>query len=237
LRIPFRIELHQVKLGGESVSSHRLDLGHNFMTFDSPLTPDEETELHRRLLDNDPAAPSDLAAAYLDALIDAVRRTNPKIDDASRVQASEDAILSLIKNPKSFRTSKSLWNYLRMSAKGDLINALAREANRRKRNISLDAVEQGERGGKYVRGREPASLAIAAEDLHDFETRVLPCVRRGLPEAECKALEMMMNGEYKTDAFAAALGVSSLPDDEREAFVKRVKDKLKVRLKRCQERK
>lgn len=192
--------------------------------------------LHRRLLDGDAVAPSDLTSAYLDALIRFLGHIAPTTEEAICVQAAEDAVLSLIKNPASCRVGASLWKYLRMSAEGDLKNALARENRRRKRNVSIDSVEHGSSAGKYPSSEsEPATKLIEAEVAEELRTRVLPCVRRGLTEAESSALDLLLQGERRTEAYAALLGIGERLPNEQRVLVKQLKDKLKARLKRCRE--
>jgi hypothetical protein len=45
-------------------------------------------------------------------------------------------------------------------------------------------------------------------------------------------MELMLDGERKTSAYALALGLKGLPAHEREREVKKVKDRLKKRLAR-----
>jgi hypothetical protein len=63
------------------------------------------------------------------------------------------------------------------------------------------------------------------------DTIVAPA-RHGLSEAEARALDLLIDGQRKTALFAEALGISDLPEAEQKIQVKRVKDKLKIRLKR-----
>jgi len=62
--------------------------------------------------------------------------------------------------------------------------------------------------------------------------RLLAPVRVGLSDGEARVLDLMLDGERRTPAFAAALGISHLPVREQRQEVKKVKDKLKMRLKR-----
>ena len=92
---------------------------------------DQALLLHRRLVEAAPTASADLAAAYLDHLIDWLASHNRRIAPELCATAAGDAILALIKNPKSYDPSRqSLSAYLHLSAQGDLLNLLRREARR-----------------------------------------------------------------------------------------------------------
>src|SRR4051794_12860022 len=86
-------------------------------------------QIHRRLLESDPTASSDLAAVFLEPLIGWLDANNPSLHPHWVVEAAEDAILSLIRDPNSYHPQESdLESYLRMSAQGDLRNLLHRES-------------------------------------------------------------------------------------------------------------
>jgi hypothetical protein len=70
------------------------------------------------------------------------------------------------------------------------------------------------------------------EEAEKADSKVLSQVRRGLsPEQQC-CLELMVQGERKTAAFAKALGIENLSKNEQQIEVKRVKDMLKQRIRR-----
>lgn len=66
------------------------------------LTQSDAVLLHQRLLADDPTAPSDLADAYLEALIAWLAKTNARVPAEVRIEAAEDALLALIRNPHSY---------------------------------------------------------------------------------------------------------------------------------------
>jgi hypothetical protein len=86
----------------------------------------EELELHRRLVDGDPAASAELYDRYTESLIEdlAVRYDRIASHDRGLISSAvTDAVLDLIAHPAKFRPGvKNLRGYLRMSAVGDLLN-------------------------------------------------------------------------------------------------------------------
>ena len=58
-------------------------------------------------------------------------------------------------------------------------------------------------------------------------------MRRGLTLEELAGLEVYLAGEKSTEAFAAVLKLEECSVEEREATVKKFKDKIKLRIKRA----
>jgi hypothetical protein len=177
-----------------------------------------------RLLARDPLAPSDLCAAYLDPLIDWLSRQRKSADPDLVAEAAERALLSLISNPRTYDPRRGgLEGYLRLSARGDLLNLLAKEWRYRARTVELDA-----RGGNYL-GREddPGWRLSLAE-----EAARLSQPPPGWSAEEVRVRELMRHGERRTPVFAEAIGVAHLPKREQEAAVKRVKYRIGKRRER-----
>ena len=92
-------------------------------------------DIHQRLLSRDPIVPSELAIAYLEPLLSWLSHHFRHVQDEQLItDAAIDALLNYSELPARFDPTKSsLSNYLRMSARRDLLNALQREQRRTKR--------------------------------------------------------------------------------------------------------
>jgi RNA polymerase sigma-70 factor (ECF subfamily) len=204
---------------------------------DEPFpTREAGNDLHQRLVGNDPTAPSDLAVAFLGPLIywlSAQPHTRTLHADLL-CDAAEDAILALIRNPGSYQPEKAdLASYLRMSAQGDLLNRLRREAKHHRGRTSLEHVEHSDLAGNYLGQEDDPSLRLEIAEYRSGLGEVVPTVvREGLTEAEGRVLELMIQGERKTSVYAEVCGIADLSPEEQRRFVKQVKDKLKKRLSR-----
>jgi hypothetical protein len=198
--------------------------------------PDRETEcaLHQRLLAGDSSAPADVIAAFLNHLIRWITARNCGADDHLGIQAAEDALLELVKNPRVYDPGKkSLFGYLCMAASGDLKNALARERRHTSKTIPIESVEHSPGDGKNI-GSEDDSLALVElRDEVKLAEPILAEVRDGLSEPELAALGLFLDCERKTEAYAEALGVREQPFDEQQDIVKRFKDRIANRIKRA----
>jgi hypothetical protein len=201
-------------------------------------TREEELELHRRLIDGDHTASVDLALAIFVPLVDWLRARNRAVEEAMCGEAAAEAFCALAKNPGSYKPQSDkavgLFQFLQMSAMGDLKNLLRKESRHHRLRVSWESVEELPDAGKYL-GREhdmTAQLQIK-EEVEVARVLVLPLVRDGLTEKEVGALDLLLEGEKKTAAFAGVLGICHLPSQEQEAEVKRVKDKLNKRIQRA----
>jgi hypothetical protein len=202
-----------------------------------PLPDSSELlQLHQRLLESDPVAPSDLAAALLEALILWLRQHNPRVDPHLCGEAAEEAILSLIHNPASYRPDAlDPLAYLRMSAQRDLQNLLQREHKHQKQCRLLDCVEHSSDVRKYLGRDDDPSLPVQIVEQRQAQLDSIPLpVRQNLTEAEARVLPLLLRKERKTAAYAEALGITHLSPADQRKEVKRVKDRLAKRLKRAE---
>jgi hypothetical protein len=202
-------------------------------------TREEESNLHRRLVEADPVASADLAKAYLIPLIGSLRRSNSRHVPQEFIEdAAGEALMCLIKNPEAFDASRNrarfpLFAHLRLAAQRDLQNILKREERHWRRRVSLKRVELSPSAGKYLgRNEDPSEALQLREEVEKADGEILRFVREGLSDGERQALELMLQGERRTAAFARVLGIEQLSKEEQRSEVKRVKDKLKKRIER-----
>jgi hypothetical protein len=200
------------------------------------ISKEEEQSLHRRLAEGDVTASADLARLFLDHLIAwLVEKNTSRIPEELCVEAAEDALIALMKSPASFNPTlgKGLVAYLHMSSQGDLRNILQREGRHYENQIPLEDVELSPEAGKYLAVDDDPLLSLVRQEESSQAVRtVIAPVRKGLSEAESRALDLMLQGERKTGVFAEALGITHLPANVQRTEVKRVKDKLKKRIER-----
>jgi RNA polymerase sigma factor (sigma-70 family) len=200
------------------------------------ICEEEERSLHRRLVDRDVTASSDLAHLFLEHLIAwLVEKNSSSVAEELCIEAAEDALIALMKSPASFNPArgKRLGAYLRMSAQGDLRNILQREGRHHEKQIRLEDVELCPRQGKYlIVDNDPLRSLERQEESANATRTIVAAVREGLSEAELRVLDLMLQGERKTAVFAEALGITHLPGNLQRTEVKRAKDKLKKRIER-----
>jgi|SRR5687768_869314 len=185
-------------------------------------------QIHARMLAGDPVASSDLAEAAIDPLFAALRTKHPNLQGENLLEdAVTDAFMSYAKDPSQYDpTRRGLLGYLLMSAEGDLLNALAKQKRRSSREASLEVVEVGRVVRNVFSSDEDPARRIDAERLqHQLDQAITDPVDREL-------LQLLMNGERDTEAFARVLGLLDLTPEDQRREVKRHKDRIKKRLGR-----
>jgi RNA polymerase sigma-70 factor (ECF subfamily) len=156
----------------------------------------------------------------------------PKLDDPHWVHdAVVDALLNYVQHPEKYSPVRGkLSAYLFMSARGDLLNRLEREGRRRKKEIPLEDVEL-----------HPIMRNILVEEENTGDQIPYGMSISGLTEAlnqvikdqvDKELLDLIIDGERKTECYSKILGISHLPIDEQRKQVKRAKDRLTKRLRR-----
>jgi len=185
-------------------------------------------EIHERLLAADPVAPTELAEAVWKPLVRKLENRHPRLRESDFLRdAASDALISYIKQPTQFDPAKrGLFGFLVMAAEGDLRNALAKTTRRKQREISVEDVELAGAGGKE------------RLDAPDLDTRLEVERMRGRigelfkDPRDREAVELLIEGERSTEAFAKVWGLERLSAKEQASQVKRYKDRIKKMLDR-----
>ena len=188
---------------------------------------DEVAALFQRHCNGDRLARSDFIAATLDPLLQHLRRWRRDADEHACLTAAEDAILALIHNPIIYDSAgRALIGFLRMSAERDLLNELAKEARHHRNRDSAECVE-------LATDDRNTSVDELAGDLPSFDEPDIAAEVASLTATEREVLRLMRDGEKRTAAFAAVLGIEHLPMEDQAGGVKRVKDRIIKRLQRA----
>lgn len=194
---------------------------------DSWPEPEAVTTLFQRLCVGDRLAQLELIDAVLDPLVGHLRRWRRDADEHACMTAAEDAVLSLIRNPAIYDpTKRGLMGFLKMAAQGDLRNELAKEQKHHTNRENRDCVELPESSGNTP----PDELA---GDLPSFDDPNIAAEVASFTATEREVLRLMRDGEKRTAAFAAVLGIEHLPAEDQAGEVKRVKDRIIKRLQRA----
>ena len=136
--------------------------------------PAADAALVARLVALDSTVFSDIAAAFLGPLVAFLRRSHPRADEHLLFTAAEDAVISLLKNPKAFDPARgSLLGFLRMAARGDhhrrrsqLQTVLARSVPVRDLDL-VAAREQVDGAVGAVDGKDAiADVEFLVEEVH-----------------------------------------------------------------------
>jgi hypothetical protein len=147
-------------------------------------------------------------------------------------EAAISAVLSLATSPEQYDPGRlSLAGYLRMAARGDLLNARRSAARRARWETSLADVELAQRAeNSLVEG--PADPAEAVMPSQPLDSAILELLRATFRGRDRDVLTLILDGEHRTEVYAGVLGIGDLPQEVQAREVKRVKDRLKKQLRR-----
>jgi hypothetical protein len=194
---------------------------------------EEGLRLFQLLCAGEAAAPALLMRAFVPALMAWMDTHHGRAAPDLRQDAVYRALASLCQRPESFDPDQSdLFDYLTLSATGDLRNLLRQEGRHHRGRVSWNDVEDG-RGGGNLPGEEDepvAQLCRAEED--DERRRFLAQFRDGLDDEEKIVFDLMGQEVRQTAEFIRALGRQDLLAAEQERYVKRIKDRIKTRARR-----
>ena len=197
------------------------------------LPAEDALRLYGRLLDRDPLAPADFAAAFLKPLIAWLQSTNPRVEPMVCEEAADEAIVRFLLDPTKYDPQRlKLEAFLRMAAQRDLQNLLRKERRHQRNRRSWKVVEQMAEEGKYLRRDDDPSLPLQMEEVRQRQAPPDSMWQR-MTEVEQRFWEQMQQGEWRNAVFAAILGVTHLPEAEQRRQVKRVKDRLNKRKERA----
>lgn len=163
----------------------------------------------------------------------------PFTDNSLLLDSATEAILNYVVQPTSFDPARrSLLGYLKMSAEGDLKNALAKLKLEGARLVRLErVVELSASFRNNPIEEEFIDRQAATERILAWQSRQAVDLERAANTAlDRQLLELLLVGERRTQVYANLLQIEHLSRAEQRQIVKRHKDRLRVRLKRHQTR-
>lgn len=198
---------------------------------------DQLLRLHDRICMGDPVAPDQLVSECLVPLQAALQRKWLPLPSEEVVEAVLDAILAYLQRPDAFDPQRmSLAAYLKMIAQRRLTDALRRQSRLNIREISVGGVVELDRyGSKRTTGTE-SLMPDDADGADTLPSELEELLQELLPDPrDRRLLHLICQGRQETSAYAAILGISSLPESDQRRVVKQHRDRILKRLKRRRE--
>jgi RNA polymerase sigma-70 factor (ECF subfamily) len=196
-------------------------------------SPAEGLGLHLRLCDLDPTASADVCRAYLEPLIHWLEAVFPRADPHHREEAAGQALWDYVKNPTKYNSEYTdLAAYLRMAARGDLLNLRQKEHRHHRHRADKSFVELAGEGGNLSGESDDPVDRLEREEEAARAKALLQELLQDCTSEERRVVELMLDGQRETRIFAEAIGQGHLPLQEQKREVKRVKDRIKKRLER-----
>ncbi|MDN5211619.1 hypothetical protein QQ020_06140 [Fulvivirgaceae bacterium BMA12] len=198
---------------------------------------DIERQLHSRVLEGDEVAASILFSKYSDSIIQELSRIFPEVvkqDLESIYEGVTDAFLSYLAQPEKFDPNKAtLRAYLLMAAKGDMKNIIDKKARALKKVGQSVELNEEVRNSKVDEMKNPEEQLLHQEVLSLKKDQLRALFPK---EIDFEVAELVLYGVRETGPYAKILELDDLEEAEQQREVKKVKDRIKVKLKRAEQR-
>lgn len=199
-----------------------------------------QTQKHQEIINqNNPTAFAQLAELALPHLINFLRQEFRQVEPHLHETAAIDSLLTYHQAPQKFNPDKlSLFAYLRMAARHDLLNAIDKN-NRQKR--PLVNIDEPTINAQLIANADPGDdddsfAEWLSTDSDLAEQTLLRNYENTLTSTDRQLFLLMLNGVRETEPYAEILGISHAPLPEQRAEVKRAKDRLTKSLRRYADR-
>jgi DNA-directed RNA polymerase specialized sigma24 family protein len=203
------------------------------MTLDEPSTTWQEQQ-HQRILQQDPTAFAELCERALPHLVSFLQRLYTPSDTHQCEQVAIDSLLNYQARPAQYDpTQLALWPYLRMAAKGDMLNLIDKQNRQNQHLVPLDdpAVQQQLPWQDTIE-EQFAFAEWLQQYTHYSPQEIMALLEAELNESDRQVLSLLMEGVRDTRHYAERLNITHLDVPAQQAEVKRVKDRLVKKLRR-----
>jgi DNA-directed RNA polymerase specialized sigma24 family protein len=191
------------------------------MSASHPIDPDLLQRLRRR----DPVAAEEFCDSYLPRLAQDRRWVPAGVYDQHMVwDAATDAVLEFIETADRYNPARmGILGYLRMAARRNVLNLIAREQRHGSRRAALDPVDLSAVAGNDQQETSNLPEGLTAEAGRAFLRRL----REKLTNAQdWEAAVMMLDGVRSTEEYARLWGLLHLPAQECRIEVRRRKNRI-----------
>ena len=187
--------------------------------------------LHQRLLSgSDLTATSEIAEAFLPAIVRSLAKGYPRLPDPHLIHtAADDALINLFEHPARFDPARGdLFAYLRIRARSYLLNSLDQQKGSQNKVVELDEART-----VYEMEAHDETDAETALISREFQAGVMRQLRQVFTDpADLRVVALLIEGVRETQAFAEVLGVADRPIEEQKRLVKQAKDRVNKILER-----
>jgi hypothetical protein len=203
------------------------------MVFPEP-SREWQDQMHRRILRNDATAFAELCEAALPVLVNFLQSRFSEQDSHLCESTAIDCLLQYYQKPKTYNPEQiSLFAYLRMAARYDLLSAAHKENRLDQRMTSLDELADG----PQIPEADGQDSQVALDDLLQRHTdrsfaEITKALEMHLNREEKRCLWLMLEGVRDNARYVEALDLGRMDEASQRAEVKRAKDRLVKKLQR-----
>lgn len=207
------------------------------MTYSEP-SQQWQTQQHRHMLRFHPTAFAELCEAALPHLITFLRSQFPYDEPHLHEMVAIDCLLDYQAKPERFDPEKlTLFGYLRMAARRDMLNAIDKKRRREQRLMSIDDPASHLQLSDEEDAKAQAELESWLQQHTDLSSQeILEALDSELEPADKKILMLMLEGVRESERYAEVMEISHWEEQDMRREVKRAKDRLAKQLRRFGER-
>lgn len=193
-----------------------------------------QNEQHQRILRRDITAFAQLCEVALPHLISFLETRFVQVEAHLHQSVATDCLLSYHVKPTQYNPDKlSLFAFLRMAAKNDMLNALDKEGRVEQRLLDIDDHGiQNQLAPEDTPSKELAQKNWLQQYTDQTPSEVLQALAAELSASDQQVLLLMYEGIRPTARYAEVLGITRLTEGEQRQEVKRVKDRLNKKIQR-----
>lgn len=188
----------------------------------------------RRILEDDPTAFAELCERALPHLVSFLRAQFPNNEAHLHEMMAIDCLLQFQGKPKQYDPRRiSLFAYLRMASRRDMLNAIDKKRRRDQRLFALDDPTVYLRLTEQEQMQERSELEEWLRQHTDLSiTEILESLNEELTYADKEVLMLVLEGVRESKRFAQVMDITHLSEYEQRREVKRAKDRLAKKLRR-----
>jgi DNA-directed RNA polymerase specialized sigma24 family protein len=197
-----------------------------------------QEQRYQRILRKDPTAFAELCEQALPHLTSFLRAQFPHFDAHMHESMAIDCLLDFHTRPRQFDPGRlSLFAYLRMASRRDMLNAIDKKRRREQRLHSLDDPTAHLQLSDQERLQEQSELDEWLQQHTDLSIQeILESLDNELTSTDEQVLMLVLEGVRDSARFAQVLGITHKDDREQRKDVKRAKDRLAKKLRRFGQR-
>ncbi len=194
-----------------------------------------QDEKYQSLLGNSPTAFAEICERILPHLVAFLRNQFPQQASHHLEMVAIDVLLRFRAEPKKYDPQKlNLAAYLRMAARGDMLNLLDKNRRRERRLAALEDLSIEPMENSIDDHFALDEWLAQYTDLSHKE--VLAALEAELAPQDIDVLMLMLEGVRETDRYAQVMGIANQDKNTRRREVKRTKDRLIKQLRRFGQR-
>jgi RNA polymerase sigma-70 factor, ECF subfamily len=193
-----------------------------------------QDQIHRRILQDDATAFAELCEAVLPILVKFLQARFSEPDSHLCESTAIDCLLQYYQTPSLYDPKQiSLFAYLRMAARYDLMSAVGKEQRQHQRLTDLDELVEGPENLEA----ETRDSQVALDDLLQRHTdwsfaEITQALEAQLDPVEKRCLWLMLEGVRENARYVEVLDLAKIDENEQRTEVKRAKDRLVKKLQR-----